>query len=187
MGEGIRWREPTSTLPLRWGSYTGRYLTGLTLILSGGIGLQGANPYMLFLLIASTAAHATGWLILPGKGKRRIWGMTAGVVTIWLLLPGPQALTLLVIPFVAWLAVRERPLRSYVTVVLVLATGVINANIFREYSGMPAAILIVVGAVVASTWVARYAAALSPLSPATSNPQRAANTIDPETVDVSDS
>ncbi len=179
-----RWREPASLLKLRWGSYGGRYLAGLTLILSSAVGLQGATPQTLHLLVLSSAAHATGWLILPARGSRRIWTAGPSLAAIWLLLPGPQALTLLVISYVCWLVVRQRPARSYVTVMFVLVTGVAIANVFREYTGMPMAMLIMASALVASAWLARYAATLRP---ALSNPRRGSNRIVPETVELTDS
>lgn len=173
------WREPTTLLPLRWGTYGGRYLGGLTLIFAGGVGLQGATPHTLHLLVLSTAAHAAGWFILPARGSRRIWVVALSVASIWLLLPGPQALTFLVLPFLGWLAVRQRPARSYPAALLVLGTGVLIANLFEEYTAMPIAMPIAVAMLVASAWLARLAAVGGRMH---SNLDRPANTIGSQTV-----
>ena len=63
-----RWREPTFSLPLRWGTYRGRYLAGLLLIVGGAIQLQGSNTRTLPLLLIGTTAHAVGWSIIPQSG-----------------------------------------------------------------------------------------------------------------------
>jgi hypothetical protein len=152
------WREPTSLIPLRWGTYRGRYLAGMTLIISGLIGLQGANNFTIFLLLWGTVAHATGWLIMPSGGIRRVIVVVPCVAQIWLLLPGPQTVTGLAVPFASWLLVRHRPPRTYITLLLVLGMGVVLANLFHNYSDMPLALSIGASVVVGSAWLARYIA-----------------------------
>ncbi len=150
----MRLPEPTRLLPLRWGGYLDRVVLGLALILGGGIGLQGANPRILPLLLAGTVMHATGWAILPAAGWRRILGALVGTAQIWLLLIGPTAIWTLVLPYVAWLVVRHRPLRSYVTVLFPLATGILVPQLVTEYQFLPIALPIALAVVVGSAWVA---------------------------------
>jgi drug/metabolite transporter (DMT)-like permease len=65
----------------------------------------------------------------------------------------------LVIPYLAWLLVRHRPGISYLTVVIVVANGVLAAVLFREYAQMPLALILSAGALSAASWSARYLAA----------------------------
>ena len=153
-----RWREPTSLLTLRWGTYRGRYLAGLLLIVGGAIQLQGSNTYTLPLLLIGTTTHAVGWSILPARGWRRMLAIVPATAQIWLLLTGPASVWLLVLPYLCWLLVRHRPLVSYVTVLLPLANGFIIPQFFREYSGMPLALVISMSVFVASAWLARMIA-----------------------------
>ena len=71
------------------------------------------------------------------------------------LLIGPLAVWMLVIPFLCWLIVRHRPWRSFVTVLLPLASGVILPNFFVEYSGMLPALVISMSVFVGAAWLAR--------------------------------
>lgn len=151
--------EPTRSLPLRWGNYTDRYLIGLVLIVGGGIQLQGSNTWTLPLLLIGTAAHATGWAILPATGWRRIVAVVPATGQLWLLLTGPLSVWTLVVPYLCWLLVRHRPARSYFTGVLPLASGVILPQFFREYSGMLPALAISLAVLVGSAWLARMLAA----------------------------
>ena len=155
------WQEPSRSTPLRWGTYADRYLAGLALIFAGTIGLQGANPYIIWLLLAGTVAVLVGWAILPARGWRRIVTMGPGMGAIWILLTGPQSVWSLTIPFVCWLVVRHRPLVSYVTLLLPLASGVILPGLVHEYSGMPRALAISAAVLIASAWLARLIAVQS--------------------------
>lgn len=152
------WREPTSLLPLHWGTYRGRYLAGLTLIVGGGIHVLGSNVWTLPFLLIGTLAHAVGWAILPARGWRRIVAVGPSIATIWILLAGPQALWVITLSFAGWLLVRHRPGRSYLTVLFPLATGIALAQYLKELSGMPLALAIAMTVVVASAWAARLIA-----------------------------
>jgi hypothetical protein len=157
------WREPSRSLRLHWGTYTGRYLAGLLLIIAGGIQLQGSNTYTLPLLLIGTTAHVVGWSILPARGWRRLIVVLPATTQIWLLLTGPDSAWTFCVPFLAWLIVRHRPLICYVTVLLPLASGFIVARLFREYSGMPATLAISLAIVVLAAWIARLFAQYAPL------------------------
>jgi hypothetical protein len=158
----MRIPEPTRLLPLRWGAYVDRYVLGLAMVLGGGIGLQGANPRILPLLLAGTVMHATGWAILPANGWRRVLGALVGTAQIWLLLIGPTAVWTLVLPYIAWLLVRHRPWRSFVTVLFPLATGILVPQLAHEYQFLPIALPIALAVVVASAWIASAIARSSP-------------------------
>lgn len=154
-----RCREPASLLPLRWGNYTDRYLAGLILIVGGAIQLQGSNTWTLPLLLIGTIAHATGWSIMPARGWRRMLAVVPATGQIWLLLTGPQSVWTLTVPYLCWLLVRHRPLRSYITVAFPVVNGIVVPQFFQEYTGMPLALAISMAVLVASAWIARLTAA----------------------------
>lgn len=156
---GGRWREPSARLRLRWGTYRGRYLAGLLLIAGGLLHLQSSTTHLLWPLVVGTAAHTVGWWILPAAGWRRLVVPLACGVQVWLLLTGPQSMWTLVVPYCAWLVVRHRPAISYVTVLAVVANGVVAIVLFREYEQMPLALLMSAGVLTGSAWAARYLAA----------------------------
>lgn len=152
------WQEPTRSIPLRWGRYDDRYAWGIILILTGGIGLQASNTYTNFLLLQGGAAVVIGWSILPSQGWRRILAVVPATGVLWLLLAGPLAVWTLVVPYLAWLLVRHRPVRSYLTVVFPIANGYVLPRFFTEYSGMLPALAISLAVVVVSAWLARLLA-----------------------------
>lgn len=152
------WREPTSLLPLTWGTYTDRYLVGLVLIVGGAVHLLGANTWSLPLLVVGTAAELVGWLIMPSAGWRRMVATLPAVVASWVLLTGPLSVWVLVLSYLSWLLVRQRPLRSYLTALLPLASGVLIPQFLRDYSGMLVAVSICAVVLVGSAWLARLIA-----------------------------
>lgn len=149
------WQEPARRLPLRWGSYEGRYLGGLLYIIAGLVLLVGSNTYSVPLLLVGTVLHAAGWYVLPFPGVRRIWVVGPSLATEWILLIGPQTVVAMVIPFIAWLIVRERPLRSYLTVPIVVGVGILLANVFQHIQSEPVAFAIEAATVVGCAWLAR--------------------------------
>jgi hypothetical protein len=164
LAERTRWREPSRLLPLRWGNYTDRYLAGIVLIIGGGIQLEGSNTWTLPLLLIGTAANVTGWSILPSRGWRRMVALVPAVAQLWIMLTGPESMWTLTVPYICWLLVRHRPLRSYVTVVFPIACGVIIPQYFQEYSGMVLALTISMAVFVGSAWLARFIASVVPVS-----------------------
>ncbi|MEP6482012.1 MAG: hypothetical protein ABJA94_08410 [Rhodoglobus sp.] len=149
------WREPASLLPLHWGHYRDRYILGLVLIVGGAIQLQGSNTYTVPFLLIGTAAHATGWSIMPARGWRRLLAVIPATSQIWFVLTGPMSMWTLVVPYICWLVVRHRPAAAYVTVLLPLANGIIVSQYFTEYSAMPVVLSISMAVFVASAWLAR--------------------------------
>lgn len=141
-------------MQLRWGTTRERLVLGLALIVGGGLGLQGASPYILWLLLAGAVAHAGGWAILPGDGWRRIVAAIASSIVIWLLLTGPQSVWVLTASLAGWLLVRRRPWQAWFVLVLPLGGGIVLANLFKEYAWMPWALAIELALVVAAAGLA---------------------------------
>jgi hypothetical protein len=151
----MTWREPARRLPLRWGTYEGRYLAGLIFVIGGLIVLVGSNTYVVPFLLVGTVVHAAGWFIFPAPGARRIAVVFPSLMTEWLLLIGPQVVAAMVIPFLAWLIVRERPLRSYVTAFVVVGSGILLANNLHTAHDEPVAFGIQSLVVIGCAWLAR--------------------------------
>ena len=155
-------------LSLRWGTYRGRYLAGLLLIVGGAVQLQGSNTWTLPLLLIGTTAHIVGWSIMPARGWRRMLVIVPATVQIWLLLTGPASVWMFVIPYLCWMLVRHRPARSYLTVLLPLANGFVIPQFTMEYSGMPVALAVSMTVFVGAAWLARLIAVGAP-TPSTSS------------------
>jgi hypothetical protein len=149
------WREPTSLLPLRWGRYRERYLSGLCLIVGGGVAIAGSDTFALWLLWAGSITHIAGWCILPSAGWRRLVVILPSTISMWLLLPGPRYLVVLVIPYLGWLLVRHRPALAYPTAIFVLAGAILLGQVVSEYRDMLEVLGIEFAIVVASAWLAR--------------------------------
>ncbi|MEO5535584.1 MAG: PHB depolymerase family esterase [Pseudolysinimonas sp.] len=152
------WREPTASIPLRWGAYRSRLSGGLLMIVAGGVAIAGGSalsPFAQFLLFAGTVAHLAGWAVLPSAGWRRVLAMWPSTLAMWFLLTGPRWIAILALPYLGWLLVRHRVGSSYVTVLFVLAGGVIVARLFSEYPQMLAAVGVEAGIIVASAGAAR--------------------------------
>lgn len=156
MADGpARWREPTSVLPLRWGSWATRSWGGLWLILGGGAAIVGSNAQTLWLAVLGILAHVIGWCTLPSRGWRRVVVVIPSTVVMVALLAGPAYLALLVVPFLGWLLVRHRPLRVAPFAAFVIATGAVVARVSTGYESMPVAAAVTLLVVVGSAWAAR--------------------------------
>jgi hypothetical protein len=156
VGDG--WREPTASIPLRWGGYLGRYLAALALIFTGGLLAQATSAYATYLLTIGVVAHLLGWWILPSRGWRRLWASLLSAFVLVLLLTGGASSAALVIPLTGWLFARQRPARSYVVLVAPVAAGIVLGQAFPQY-GYGAIVTAIAGAVlVGSAWLARLLA-----------------------------
>ena len=151
------WTEPTRALPLRWGTYPGRYLAGLGLIVSGAVGVQGATGSFGAAIGLGALGHVIGWWIIPSAGWRRIWATLPSLLGVIILLTGPLGLGLLAVPFAAWLLVRHRPLPTFLLALVVLATGFLFKD--SDRSDMLLLLAVMAGVIVACAWIARFAAA----------------------------
>jgi hypothetical protein len=151
--------EPTRALPLRWGSYRLRYLSGLGLIISGGVALQGASAYVGLPLAIGTLAHVVGWWVMPAAGWRRIWVVLPSLLATVILLIGPAVVGILAVPFACWLVVRHRPAPTLLLALPVLVVGLLLREVFAEYSGMLPALAVMAVLIAACAWAARQLAA----------------------------
>jgi len=154
-----RWAEPTRSVPLRWGTYSGRYLAGLGLIVSGLICLQGANVNFGLPLGIGTLAHVVGWWLMPAAGWRRIWAVLPSLIAAFILLIGPAGVAIVALPFASWLLVRHRPLVTFLFPLALFALGMVLREFVAEYSAMIPALAIMGAVLVLFAWGARLVAA----------------------------
>jgi hypothetical protein len=177
-----RWREPTSLIPLRWGTWTERSWGGLWLILGGGAAIAGSggqNDFAPVIGVLGIAAHAIGWLVLPARGWRRILVLPFSLLAMGALLPGPGYLIVLAVPFWCWMVVRQRPIRTWSMGIFVIAAGVVFSRLQWDYDRMLPAVLVQLGIVVGAAWAARAVHA------ATTRPSRPRRTLSPRNPSIS--
>ncbi|MEO6533522.1 MAG: hypothetical protein ABIO06_08095 [Pseudolysinimonas sp.] len=144
----------TTAIPLRWGTAPARTVGGGTLIVSGAVAVAGWDNFVPLLMLAGLIAHVIGWSVMPTDGWRRVVAIVISTPAALALLTGPRFVGVLVLPYIGWLLVRDRPVRSYPTVTFVLAGAVVVARLFPDYSGMLPALGIEFAVVVASAWAA---------------------------------
>jgi len=149
------WREPASLRPLRWGGYRARYLAALVLLVAGALLVQLGSVYTLFFLGGGVAAHVVGWVILPGRGTRRAIVAVPSALGAAALLIGSMGAVLAVLPLLAWLWTRERPLLAWTVAVLPVVAGLALAQAFPQYGSGVIVVAIALGVVVGSAWLAR--------------------------------
>jgi hypothetical protein len=152
------WVEPSRAIPLRWGTYRGRYLAGLWLIISGLICLQGANVNFGLPLGIGTLAHVVGWWVMPAAGWRRLWAVLPSLAGAFILLIGPAGVAILAVPFASWLLVRHRPAITFALPVALFAIGMVLREYVSEYSAMLPALAIMGALLFAFAWGARFIA-----------------------------
>ncbi len=152
---GLRWIEPSERLPLRWGTYRGRLVTGLLLLVGSGVAIAGSNTYQLLLLLAGMAGHLAGWTILPAEGWRRLVVAGPSTLACLLLLAGPQFTGVAVVPYLAWLLVRQRPPLSWLTIVFPIAAATLIGSVVTQYEGMLATVGVLAAVLGTSAWAAR--------------------------------
>lgn len=159
-----RWVEPTSLLPLRWGRYRPRLLTGLALITLGVASVQITTTYSLQFLALGCLLQAVGWTIMPSAGWRRMTVFVPAILASCLLLGGGGFAGSLAIILAAWLLVRHRPPLMFTLAVApillgIVVSGTIPGGIEVDYnSGW---MVLAAGAVVTAgcAWAARALAA----------------------------
>ena len=62
--------------------------------------------------------------------------MLPSLLAMVTLLPGPAYLGIMVVPYLAWLLARQRPLRVVPVAAFVVATGIVLARVYPGYDGM---------------------------------------------------
>jgi hypothetical protein len=160
-GTPARWREPSSQLILRWGSWGARSWGGLALIVGGGTAIAGTTASTAWLATAGALAHLLGWSVMPAAGWRRIVVLLPSTSAMVALLSGPTYLSVLVVPFLCWLLVRHRPLRVWPMAAFVVAAGIVLARLYPEYSGMLPALGVMAGILGGAAWASRAVHAAS--------------------------
>src|SRR6478609_6474614 len=95
---GRHWREPVTLLPLVWGTYRGRYLVGLALVLGGALLVQTGSVYVPQVMLLGMGGHLLGWWILPGKGWRRIAVSLPSLTVAMLLFNGATDAVFVILP-----------------------------------------------------------------------------------------
>ncbi|MET4781171.1 hypothetical protein [Glaciihabitans sp. UYNi722] len=153
MAEAGGWREPTSRIPLRWGGYRSRYLAALILILAGALLVQATSAYTDYFLTIGLAAHVLGWLILPGRGGRRLAAALPSALLVGLLLLGSIACVLLVVALAFWFLVRQRPAVSYLTMLLPLISGLVLGWLYPQYGDGGIVVGVSMVVIVGSAWL----------------------------------
>ncbi len=151
-------QEPALTIPLRFGSYRGRYLLAVGLLFAGGVLVQFSSAYTLGFTLAGAAATVAGWIIVPAPGWRRALVAGPALFGVVALIGGAQSGGLLALALGGWLIVRMRPLVSFVVLVAPVAAAYGLAQLFPQY-GHGVLVGAVLGAVlVGSAWLARMIA-----------------------------
>jgi len=156
VAEGFR--EPASLLPLRWGGYRSRYLGALVLLVAGGLLIQATSVYAIYLLVAGAAAHLAGWLILPGRGWRRVAVSLPSMIGTAGPLIGSFGALLLVLCLLGWLWVRQRPGRAYPVLVFPVISAIVLSRLFPQYGDGGIVVLVSLVVLVGSAWLARAVA-----------------------------
>ncbi|HEV7956070.1 MAG: hypothetical protein JWL94_318 [Microbacteriaceae bacterium] len=148
------WREPTSSVPLRFGSYRYRYLGAVAALFVGGAALQFASVYTLPLALFGVAATVAGWVLVPAPGWRRFLAVGPALLGVASLLAGAQSGALLTLTLAAWLVVRMRPLHSFIVLLAPIAASLVLSSRFPQY-GAGTVVCTVMGLVLtASAWLA---------------------------------
>ncbi|WP_150307928.1 hypothetical protein [Planctomonas psychrotolerans] len=147
--------EPTSSVPLRWGTYRGRYGNGLAMLVTGGVLIELTNTYFLFGLLAGTMLHTSGWLILPAQGWRRVVPALPSTLAFCGMLGGPAQMWLFVVPLAGWLLVRHRPARCWPVLLIPIAFGLLLAELLHDYGAFGLALTASTVLLVATAWLAR--------------------------------
>lgn len=165
MSELQRWREPASAFPLRWGSYRSRLTIGLVLVFAGGLILQFTSAYSLVALPAGILLHVVGWCILPGIGWRRVLGAALGTLSSIMMLNGASSTVFLAAALAAWLFVRQRPLVSYLVLVIPAITAYLLSQQFSQYGSGALVLSIGAATLIGAAWLARSLAVITRPAP----------------------
>lgn len=152
--------EPTSTLPLRWGSYRWRLISGGSAIVLGISSVLFTSTYTLSFLAAGLILQLAGWIVLPSRGWTRLVAIGPCLFISCLLLAGADFAIFGTVFLAGWLLVRERPLLSWLTLALPISAGLSNRAIFRSYEQNWAAFALMGVAVLAGAWLALVLARL---------------------------
>lgn len=152
------WIEPASQLPLRWGGYRARLLTGLAMIVVGTACILGTTTYSLPLLLVGSLMQPAGWAVLPSTIGRRVAVALPVLGFSWLMLGGSGFAWCYAVPLAAWLLVRLRPLPVFAVLALPIAWSVIVPLLVWDYQQGWVTILTSSVIIVVAAWAARWGA-----------------------------
>lgn len=133
--DGVRWAEPTSRLPLRWGGYSARYSVGLAVLVAAALAVYWPNSTLGLLLVVGIVV--AGVIVTPATAGRRalaalvaltgyaLWGFS---LTFGFFGSGAWRASEVVtgvLAVLAWLILRERSGRTYAVALPVGAVAVL--------------------------------------------------------------
>lgn len=150
--------EPTTRLPLRWGDYQGRMTVGVGLLVVGAALVAQTTVYTVSVGLIGSGLHLAGWALQPARGRTRALVALPSMLACWATISGPKAMWLLALCLAGWLAVRERPPITYVTLALPLGVGLILAAAYSHVADKRPAFVLVLASVLAGAWIARHVA-----------------------------
>jgi hypothetical protein len=155
---GPRLPEPTTRLRLAWGDYQGRMVVGVGFLIGGAALVVQTTAYTVGLGLLGSGLHLAGWALQPARGRTRALVAVPSMLACWATMSGPKTMWLLAFCLAAWLAVRERPPRTYLTLVLPLGVGSVLAAAYSHAADKQPAFLLLLGALLAGAWLARWIA-----------------------------
>lgn len=149
------WREPASLLPLRWGSYRARLVTGLALLVVGTGCILVTTAYSLPFLLVGSLMQPAAWAVIPSTIGRRVAVAVPVLGFTWLMLGGSGFAWCYAVTLAAWLLVRLRPLIAFTALLLPIASSIVLPNVVTTYEQGWITVLVSTLAVVAGAWAAR--------------------------------
>lgn len=152
------WREPTRSLDLHWGSYRGRWIAGLAMIVVGTACVLVTTAYSLPFLLAGSILQPAGWAVMPSTIGRRVAVVVPVLGFSWLMLGGSGFAWCYAIVLAAWLLVRLRPLPTFAVLLLPIAASLVLPLFVTTYGQGWITILVMSVIVVGSAWLARAGA-----------------------------
>jgi hypothetical protein len=152
------WHEPARDLGLHWGTYRGRWIAGLAMIVVGTACILVTTAYNLPFLLVGSLMQPVGWAVLPSTIGRRVAVVVPVLGFTWLMLGGSGFAWCYTIMLTAWLLVRLRPLPTFAVLVLPIASSLVLPRFVTTYEQGWITILVSTVVIVASAWLARWGA-----------------------------
>ena len=152
------WREPARSLDLHWGTYRGRWIAGLAMIVVGTACVLITTAYSLPFLLVGSIMQPAGWAVLPSTIGRRVAVVVPVLGFTWLMLGGSGFAWCYAIMLAAWLLVRLRPLPAFAVLVLPIAASLVLPLYVTTYGQGWITILVMSAVVIGSAWLARAGA-----------------------------
>jgi hypothetical protein len=147
--------EPTSRLPIAWGDYSGRYLTGVVLLVGGAALVVQTTAATLSLGMLGSLLLLASWAVQPGRPLVRAAVAVPSLLLCWCTITGPKSMWVLALILPCWLLVRRRPPITYWTTLIPLGLGLLLASCTSLVADKDATFWVVVGGVVAAAWLSR--------------------------------